>query len=148
MLRAGVATRAHYATGEHNGFNAMLGTNPLDAARPHQFQRMENCRDEGPERFNPIARGPDENQPNGMATDVLLHRHVLVHADQGAELLAGLLEQGAIIEALPTHLVDSLDLVPRKLGCELLGHLLIEENAHRRLTPRGPAPEPRRPALG
>ena len=74
-----------------------LGTNALDLAGPYFSQGALDCRHKRPKGFDAIAEGANQHQPYAVACNVLLDRHVLVHADKRVESLGRASEERPIV---------------------------------------------------
>jgi hypothetical protein len=61
---------------------------------------------------------------------ILLILDALIDRQESIELLVGTLEQCAVLDARPTHVLNRLDFMAERLSCEPLWDALIEKKAH------------------
>ena len=65
-------------------------------------------------RLDAVGRGGEDNHGDGQLIQVLLKLDALIGGQQHVERFAGLVQQSTIVEAGPTHLGDSTNVMPRQ----------------------------------
>lgn len=131
------------------GCSRWLATNSDEFASRDATDRLKDLRDERSQLFDTVGLCKHDDDADTGRAQVLLKLKILVHGQQGLEMLRDHQpEQFSVALRGPPHVNDVTNVVADQISLQWARHALIEQEQHALRSSHGQVRAPRLPARG